>query len=110
MKLLFDHNLSPRLVSLLADLYPNSNHLYLIGLDQESDHVVWEIAKTQDYIIVTKDSDFNELLILKGFPPKVIWIRSGNCTTKTIESLLRNNYEAILAFYQDKNIGALVCA
>jgi predicted nuclease of predicted toxin-antitoxin system len=79
----------------------------LIGLDQESDHVVWEIAKTQDYIIVTKDSDFNELLILKGFPPKVIWIRSGNCATKTIESLLRNNYEAILAFYQDKNIGII---
>ena len=84
MKLLFDHNLSPRLVSLLVDIYPDSNHLYLLVLDQESDYYVWEIAKIQDYIIVTKDSDFNELLILKGFPPKVIWIRLGNCSTKTI--------------------------
>lgn len=107
MKLLFDHNLSPRLVNLLADIYPHSNHLYLMGLDQESDHTIWKIAKTQNYIIVTKDSDFNELLIFKGFPPKVIWIRLGNCSTKTIESLLRNNYEAILSFYQDQNIGII---
>ena len=107
MKLLFDHNLSPRLVNLLADIYPNSNHLYLMGLDKESDNTVWETAKRQDYIIVTKDSDFNELLMLKGFPPKVIWIHLGNCSTKTIESLLRNNHETILAFYQDQNIGIL---
>lgn len=77
MKFLFDHNLSPSLVNRLADLYPNSNHLYLMGLDQENDNVIWEIAKQQDYIIVTKNSDFNELLILKGFPPKVLWIRLG---------------------------------
>ncbi len=107
MKLLFDHNLSPRLVNILADLYPNSNHLYLMGLDQQSDSIVWKMAKKQGYIIVTKDSDFNELLILKGFPPKVIWIRLGNCSTQTIELLLRNNYEAIFAFYQDKNIGII---
>jgi predicted nuclease of predicted toxin-antitoxin system len=107
MKLLFDHNLSPRLVNLLADLYPNSNHLYLMELDQELDQIVWEIAKKQDYIIVTKDSDFNELLILKGFPPKVIWIRLGNCSTKTIECLLRNNYQAILSFDQDENTGII---
>lgn len=42
---------------------------------RKNDNVIWEIAKQQDYIIVTQDSDFNELLILKGFPPKVIWIR-----------------------------------
>jgi predicted nuclease of predicted toxin-antitoxin system len=107
MKLLFDHNLSPRLVDVLVDIYPNSNHLYLMGLDQQSDTIIWETAKKQNYIIVTKDSDFNELLILKGFPPKVIWIRSGNCSTNTIKSLLRNNYEAIFAFYQDKEIGII---
>ncbi len=72
MKLLFDHNLSPRLVSLLADAYPNSSHLYLLGLDTADDHVVWEYARAQDYIIVTKDSDFNELSLSRGFPPKLI--------------------------------------
>lgn len=107
MKLLFDHNLSPRLIKGLADVYPNSNHLYLMGLDEVSDKIVWETAKKQNYIIVTKDSDFNELLILRGFPPKVIWIRLGNCSTKTIETLLRENYEIITSFEQDNSIGIL---
>ena len=107
MKLLFDHNLSPKLVIRLNDLYPNSNHLYLMNLDKESDHIIWDIAKTENYTIVTKDSDFNELLILKGFPPKVIWIRLGNCSTAKIESLLRDNYEVILSFYQDNLTGII---
>ncbi len=110
MKLLFDHNLSPSLVNRLADLYPNSNHLYLMGLAQENDYVIWAIAQQQDYMIVTKDSDFNELLILKGFPPKVIWIRLGNCSTRMIESLLRNNYQIILSFSQDTSIGIITLA
>ncbi len=108
MKLLFDHNLSPSLVNRLADIFPESNHVYLMKLDQTRDMVIWEIAKTQSYIFVTKDSDFNELVILKGFPPKVIWIRAGNCTTNTIELLLRSNYQAILAFYQDTTTG-IIC-
>jgi predicted nuclease of predicted toxin-antitoxin system len=107
MKLLFDHNLSPRLVERLDDLYPHSNHLFLMGLDRASDNVIWETAKLQDYLIVTKDSDFNELLILKGFPPKIIWIRVGNCSTKAIESLLRAYYEAILAFTQNNSVGIM---
>ncbi|ELR99770.1 DUF5615 family PIN-like protein [Gloeocapsa sp. PCC 73106] len=107
MQLLFDHNLSHCLMKTLADTYPSSNHLYLMKLDQVSDNIVWEIAKKQNYIIVTKDSDFNELLMIRGFPPKVIWIRSGNCSTKTIETLLRKNYEVIRSFAKDKSIGLL---
>ncbi|MDJ0601390.1 MAG: DUF5615 family PIN-like protein [Crocosphaera sp.] len=107
MKLLFDQNLSPSLVNRLTDLYPQSNHLYLMGLDREDDNIIWEIAKQENYIIVTKDSDFNELLILKGFPPKIIWIRIGNCSTNVIESLLKDNYQAILAFSQDNNMGII---
>ncbi len=49
MKLLFDHNVSPRLVKLLNDLYPNSNHLYLMVLDQKSDSIIWENAKKDNY-------------------------------------------------------------
>ncbi len=59
MKLLFDHNLSPALVNCLQDLYPNSNHVYHLGLDQISDIEVWEYAQQEDFLIVTKDSDFS---------------------------------------------------
>jgi predicted nuclease of predicted toxin-antitoxin system len=78
VKLLFDYNLSPRLVTRLSDAYPNSEHVYLVGFDQAEDSVVWTYAVQNDYIIVTKDSDFSELSIIRGFPPKVIWLRRGN--------------------------------
>ena len=85
MKLLFNHNLSPRLVWLLADLYPNSQHVFLLEMDQEDDRVIWDYALQNDYTIVTRDSDYSDLSLVRGFPPKVIWIRCGNCSTSTIE-------------------------
>ncbi len=69
MKLLFDHNLSPILVNRLQDLYPDSNHLYRLGLDQAPDTEVWQYARQEGFLIVTKDADFSELCLLQGFPP-----------------------------------------
>ena len=91
MKLLFDHNLSPRLVSRLADLFPDSTHLYTLGMDREADYEVWIYAQSNDFTIVTRDGDYNELLVLRGFPPKIVWIRRGNCSTSAIEEILRSH-------------------
>lgn len=107
MKLLLDHNLSPKLVTRLAELYPESNHVAMLGLDTASDVEVWRHALDQGYCLVTKDSDFNELLTAKGFPPKVIWIRLGNCTTSAIENLLHKHLKAILEFAEDTSVGLL---
>jgi predicted nuclease of predicted toxin-antitoxin system len=107
MKLLFDHNLSPRLLDQLADIYPNSQHVFLIGLDQADDRVLWDYAKQGGFTIVTRDADFNELSILRGFPPKVIWIRRGNCSTNQIEEILRSHLESIQVFAQDSFSGVL---
>ncbi|HGJ66122.1 TPA: hypothetical protein ENS27_12175 [bacterium] len=108
MKLLFDHNLSPRLIERLKDIYPNASHVSLLSMDRASDEAIWLYAKINEYIIVTKDSDFNDLSILIGFPPKVIWIQIGNCTTSDIEKLLRNYYEVIVEFESDYNSGILL--
>ncbi len=107
MKLLFDHNLSPRLVDHLADLYPESNHVYTIGLDRVADVEIQEYARKEDFLIVTKDVDFSELCLLRGFPPKVIWIRRGNCSTKAIMNILRRNYDHIAALEADATVGVL---
>ena len=107
MKLLFDQNLSPRLVDFLADLYPDSTHVYLIGLDMVPDTVIWEYARDNGFLIVTRDADFSDLNVLLGFPPKVIWIRRGNCTTKAVESMLRSNYGAVRSLGQDEGVGIL---
>ena len=72
MKLLFDQNLSPRLVTRLADLFPDSDHVFMLGLDRSDETAVWDYARAQGFLLVTKDADFSELSTLRGFPPKVI--------------------------------------
>jgi predicted nuclease of predicted toxin-antitoxin system len=95
MQLLFDQNLSPKLVEKLADIYPNSIHIQNIGLGKASDKTIWEYAKENGFTIVTKDADFHEQRILSGEPPNIVWLRRGNCSTEIIESLLRQNYKEI---------------
>ncbi len=107
MKLLFDQNLSPLLVGRLVDLYPDSNHVYPLGLDRLPDHEVREYARLEGFLLVTKDADFSDLCVLRGFPPKVIWIRRGNCSTTVIEQILRRHYEDIKALDTDPIMGIL---
>ncbi|MCU1290338.1 MAG: hypothetical protein JWN60_2567 [Acidobacteria bacterium] len=108
MKLLFDHNLSPKLVDRLADLFPDSNHVFLLSLDQAEDIKVFDFAKINEYVIVTKDSDFNDLCMSRGFPPKIIWIRRGNCSVEEIDLILRKQFETLVNFNNDKTHGVLM--
>jgi predicted nuclease of predicted toxin-antitoxin system len=87
--LLFDQNLSPRLAGRLVDAFPGSAHVSEAGLAQALDRVVWGFARVNNFVLVSKDADFGELGLILGFPPKVVWIRRGNCTTSDIEALLR---------------------
>jgi predicted nuclease of predicted toxin-antitoxin system len=107
MKLLFDQNLSPRLVIKLADLFPESSHVYALALDRAQDHEVYEYAKREGSTLVTKDADFSELSVLRGFPPKVVWIRRSNCSTATIEEILRRRYDDIMSLESDSTKGVL---
>lgn len=108
MKLLFDENVSPRLVALLADVFPDSTHVRHIGLQSEDDIRVWEYAKINDFLIVSKDSDMHDRSFLFGYPPKVIWIRLGNCTTSDIEKLLRREAHTVQAFNDDSYASFLI--
>lgn len=94
--LLFDQNFSPRLVERLEDIYPGSVHVFAIGMDKAMDIEIWQYAHDHDFMIVTKDADFSEFGVVKGFPPKIIWIRRGNCPTKDIEIILRESFDSIV--------------
>jgi predicted nuclease of predicted toxin-antitoxin system len=107
MKLLFDENLAPRLVADLSDLFPDSAHVYSLELDNVPDQDIYEAARTHGYVVVTRDSDFCDLCELRGFPPKVIWIRIGNCSTREIERLLREHHPIIVAFQGDLSLAVL---
>ncbi len=99
MKLLFDQNLSWRLPKKLADLYPDSQHVREAGMKESEDIDIWEYAKANGYVIVTKDLDFQQRSLLFGHPPKVMRLRVGNCTVQTIGDLLRQ-YSAIIHVFE----------
>jgi predicted nuclease of predicted toxin-antitoxin system len=98
VKLLFDENLSPRLVEGLADLYPGSLHLRGCDLRGVSDVRIWQYARENGFAILSKDADFAQRSSLVGSPPKVIWLRIGNCTTTRADFILRNAASRIQAF------------
>ena len=106
MNLLFDQNISFRLIKQIIDLYPNAKQVRELGLENSSDFEIFEFAKRNDYTIVTFDSDFFDLNTLHGFPPKIIWIRTGNTTTKNLETILKDKYELIKLFIEE-NYGCL---
>lgn len=103
MKLLFDQNLSPRLVDSLAELFPQSLHVQTVTLDRASDETVWRFALEHGFVIVSKDSDFQERSQVANSAPKVVWIQRGNCSTKDIEAMLRENADLITALEQESS-------
>jgi len=107
MKLLFDQNLSFRLVGQLRDVFPGSTQVRLLDLDRAQDEDVWEHARAHGHVLVTQDVDFFHLSSVRGYPPKVIWLRCGNQTTRFIENLLRRNQRQILHFLNDPKVGCL---
>lgn len=98
VKLLYDENLAPGLVEELADIFPGSLHIREVGLKAAPDPVVWAYAARAGYVIVSKDADFRQRSFLYGHPPKVIWIRLGNCSTREIAKLLRDRLVEIERF------------
>lgn len=106
-KLFFDQNLSFKLCDLLADLFPGSDQARLAGLDRASDAELWDHAGANGFVLVSQDVDFAEMAALKGAPPKVILLRSGNRPTKLMGETLRRNAAVIEGFVADKEARCL---
>lgn len=107
MKLLLDQNLSPRLLKALESAFPGSTHVRTAGLAHADDEEVWEFARREGFAIIPKDSDFHQRSFLFGFPPKVIWIRLGNCSTAAIQRLLEDSRQDIVQFLDDESLAFL---
>ena len=85
--LLFDQNISPKITRLVHLIYPGAVHIRSMGLEDASDTQIFEYARKKSLHIVTFDSDFADLSIVWGYPPKIIWLRTGNLTTLVISHL-----------------------
>ena len=107
MKLLFDENISFKLCKRLEDIYPNSTHVRFAGLENKNDSEIWKYAKDEGYIIITQDSDFNDISIINGFPPYVVWLKSGNSRVAEIENILRKYSIRIREFFENQHLGLI---
>lgn len=100
MSLLFDQNISPRIVHHLSSEFPEARHVRQVGLEDSSDALIFEFAKKNNLTIVTFDSDFVDLNVVRGIPPKIIWLKTGNLTTRVVADLLNGNVESIKRFLE----------
>jgi predicted nuclease of predicted toxin-antitoxin system len=108
VSLLFDENLSPRLVGELAELFPQSLHVDQVSLHGQSDQAIWEYATQNSLVIVSKDDDFRQRSFLHGAPPKVIWLSVGNAGTIAIVSLLARSQKIIETFIANPEESLLI--
>ena len=108
MRLLFDEPLSEKLIALLDDLFPGSLHIRRVSGAGASDLVVWELARKHGCLVVTKDEDFHRLSVLRGAPPKVVWICVGNCRTQHVADLLRRHHESVRRFAEQDEATFLI--
>jgi predicted nuclease of predicted toxin-antitoxin system len=98
VRLLLDENLSESVLPAIADLYPESLHVRLLGFGGAPDDVVWRLAMEHDCVLVTRDEDFLRLSIVRGAPPKVVWLSVGNCSNQEVIRLLRTRHQDIQEF------------
>ena len=108
MRLLFDENLSRKLVVRLADLYPGSAHVVDADLLESPDRDIWEFAKAREFVIVSTDSDFYALATTIGPPPKAVWLRRWTHPTRDAERVLRREAIQLTEFLADPELGVLV--
>jgi predicted nuclease of predicted toxin-antitoxin system len=109
VKLLFDQNISFRTVNLLRISFPDAAHVKDFDLQYSTDKEIWNFAKDNNFTIVTFDSDFNDIATLLGHPPKIIWIRTGNTSSKNLASLLSTHLDSIKIFIEDKLYKDVAC-
>jgi predicted nuclease of predicted toxin-antitoxin system len=109
MKLLFDQNISFRIISKLKDVFPDAKQVRELGLENSTDREIWEYAKSKDYSIVTFDADFYDMSNLYGHPPRIIWLRTGNRKTSDLAKLLTDRSVIIQEFLTDNSYKDIAC-
>lgn len=91
MNLLFDQNISPKILKILPKQFSDCQQVRFVGLEDATDFEIFQFAKEHDFAVVTFDSDFVDLNAMHGTPPKIVYLNTGNLTTKNITELLMGN-------------------
>jgi len=108
VKLLFDENISHRLVDRMSDMYPGSQHVRQLGMKSSPDRIVLGYAGLMDMVLVTKDGDFDDLALLGDDGARVLRLDLGNCSTDEIERALRDAADGLASMFEAKRLVAIV--
>ncbi len=108
MRLLFDQNISFRVVKRLKVIFPDVMSVRECGLFNANDYQIWEYARQKDYTVVTFDKDIPAIGSVKGFPPKIIWLRTGNISNQAIVSLFTDHSDGFVTFIANERKGCLM--
>jgi predicted nuclease of predicted toxin-antitoxin system len=109
VKLLFDQNISFRIINKISAIFPSSKQVRELGLEDSSDKTIWNFAKENRFSIVTFDADFADIASVKDSPPKIIWLRTGNMTTENIAKLLNEHQVIIKKFHKNSEYQKIAC-
>ena len=109
MKLLFDQNISHRVVNRLLSSFPEAKHVREFNLQFSTDRKIWGFAKQNEFSLVTFDADFNDLATLYGHPPKIVWLRFGNTLTQQLAEKIEQKKDIIYSFLTDASYSNISC-
>ncbi|MDR1895159.1 MAG: DUF5615 family PIN-like protein [Prevotellaceae bacterium] len=107
MKLLFDRNISYRILDCLPETFSDSRQIRSVGLENQTDRIIWQYARDNNFVLVTFDADFYDISLIYGFPPKIIWLRTGNLTTAKIAELLIVHCQDISTFMDNTELSCM---
>lgn len=107
MRLLFDQNISYRVVNKLKSKFPDCLHVNQTGLKNPDDREIWQYAKQKDFVIVSHDKDFDDLILINGFPPKIVKLKTGNLSNEETIKIILENESALNEFISNPEIGLL---
>lgn len=109
MKLLFDQNISFRIIAKIGINFPEAKQVRQLGIENFSDIAIWKYAKENEYTIVTFDGDFYDLSNFRGFPTKIIWLRFGNTKTDFIANIVNSRHSIIKDFISSIDYSEIAC-
>ena len=90
-RLLIDENLPFSLGSRLGVDYIHAPQI----AEQASDSLLWQQARENDWVVLTRDTDFFDRLLVRGTPPKIVWVRLGNVRKNDLLRMLEDRWPAV---------------
>lgn len=108
MKILVDQNISFRILPLIQSEFPETLHVKTLGLTDFNDFQIFQYARQHDFVaVLSLDEDFHLIQLEHGVPPKIIWLRTGNCSTAVLSEIILTNSNTIRLFLEDNALECL---